>query len=238
MENNNGKGIFYGVIGVATLVVAIIGATFAYFASATNGAAGAAAANSANVGEALKITEVKKYAAPDLIPASNAVMLASFAQPVPTDEKNPAKTDKCRGASAANKEGNYGMCSYYTFTIANNSDVATQVYLSLNTDTNSFAKRNVAEGNSIQDLEYCVFKGDETTPTAHACGAVPDTKEQFTTVSLASKANETYTVVLYLKNADADQTTTGSGKVYTGTVMASTSDGTNQIVGYIAGIEG
>ena len=27
MENNNGKGIFYGVIGVATLVVAIIGAT-------------------------------------------------------------------------------------------------------------------------------------------------------------------------------------------------------------------
>lgn len=35
MENNNGKGIFYGVIGVATLIVAIIGATFAYF-TATN----------------------------------------------------------------------------------------------------------------------------------------------------------------------------------------------------------
>ena len=31
MDNNkNGRGIFYGVIGVATLVVAIIGATFAY----------------------------------------------------------------------------------------------------------------------------------------------------------------------------------------------------------------
>lgn len=36
-EKNNGKGIFYGVIGVATLIVAIIGATFAYFtASASN----------------------------------------------------------------------------------------------------------------------------------------------------------------------------------------------------------
>ena len=35
-NNNNGKGIFYGVIGVATLVVAIIGATFAYFAASTN----------------------------------------------------------------------------------------------------------------------------------------------------------------------------------------------------------
>ena len=28
-QRNNGKGVFYGVIGVATLVVAIIGATFA-----------------------------------------------------------------------------------------------------------------------------------------------------------------------------------------------------------------
>ena len=35
MENNNGKGIFYGVIGVATLIVAIIGATFAYFTAST-----------------------------------------------------------------------------------------------------------------------------------------------------------------------------------------------------------
>ena len=41
MEENNrkGPGIFYAVVGVATLVVAIIGATFAYFsASATTGA--------------------------------------------------------------------------------------------------------------------------------------------------------------------------------------------------------
>jgi len=30
---NNGKGIFYGVIGVATLIVAIIGATFAFFSA-------------------------------------------------------------------------------------------------------------------------------------------------------------------------------------------------------------
>ena len=36
-QRNNGRGIFYGVIGVATLVVAIIGATFAYFtATASN----------------------------------------------------------------------------------------------------------------------------------------------------------------------------------------------------------
>ena len=31
MENKNGNGIFLGVVSVATLIVAIIGATFAYF---------------------------------------------------------------------------------------------------------------------------------------------------------------------------------------------------------------
>ena len=35
MENNNGKGIFYGIIAVTTLIVAIIGATFAYFTANT-----------------------------------------------------------------------------------------------------------------------------------------------------------------------------------------------------------
>ena len=36
MENENKKGLFYGVIGVATLIVTIIGATFAYFSATVN----------------------------------------------------------------------------------------------------------------------------------------------------------------------------------------------------------
>ena len=35
-RENNKRGIFYGVIGVATLVVAVIGATFAYFTASQN----------------------------------------------------------------------------------------------------------------------------------------------------------------------------------------------------------
>lgn len=41
MENNNGKGIFYGVIGIATLIVAIVGATFAYFTATAQSDEGA-----------------------------------------------------------------------------------------------------------------------------------------------------------------------------------------------------
>lgn len=224
MENNNGKGIFYGVIGVATLVVAIIGATFAYFASATQGNNGAAAANSANVKGTLAITQDGQYVAPDLIPASPATVLTSFAQ---TGEGNKGK---CRGASAANKEGNYGMCSYYTFTIKNTADVATTVYLSLKTDNNNF-------DNSFK---YCVYEGTTTDKVTNECKTVPaDTLaegEQFTSVNLeANTGTKQYTMILYYENTDSDQTGTGSGKAYAGTVKASTSSGENKIVGYIAG---
>ena len=222
MENNNGKGIFYGVIGVATLVVAIIGATFAYFASTANGAAGAAAANSANVSGTLEVAQDGQYVAPDLIPAAPATVLASFAQ---TGDAS-ANTGKCRGASQANHDGNYGMCSYYTFTIKNTADVATTVYLSLKTDSNTF------DGN----FKYCVYEGTTTTGVTQACKVVPTGEEQFTSVNLDAKTGtKQYTMILYYENTDTDQTTGGSGKAYTGTVMASTSSGDNKIVGYIAG---
>lgn len=229
MENNNGRGIFYGVIGVATLVVAIIGATFAFFAASTNGTAKAVATNSANVSGKLAITEGDKYVAPDLIPASTATMVASFGQT--GDAKT--NTGKCRGASAANHEANYGMCSYYTFTITNSADVATRVFLSLKTDTNTFAKTA-----GTQYLEYCVYEGTTTGTPTQNCKAVPETQEQFTSVDLTAKGGtKTYTIVLYLKNATADQTDDASGQSYTGTVLASTSSGDTNIVGYIAGVQ-
>lgn len=229
MENNNGRGIFYGVIGVATLVVAIIGATFAFFAASTQGNNGAVATNSANVSGKLNITEDGRYVAPDLIPASPATVVAAFGQ---TGDAS-ANTGKCRGASAANHEANYGMCSYYTFTISNTADVATRVFLSLKTDTNTFAKTN-----DVQYLKYCVYEGTTTTTVTQACKSVPDAQEQFTSVDLpATSGTKQYTVVLYLENVDVDQTTDASGKAYTGTVLASTSDGTTNIVGYIAGAE-
>ena len=228
MENNNGRGIFYGVMGVATLVVAIVGATFAYFAASVNGANGAVAANSASVKGTLEITQDDQYVAPDLIPASPETVVASFAQ----GKDGVGNKKKCRGASAANKNGDYGMCSYYTFTIKNTSDVATQVYLSLKSDTNTF------EGS---DFKYCVYDGTTTTGVAQACKSVPAAtkSEQFTGesgINLEAKSgSKQYTIVLYYENQDSNQTDAGAAKTYTGTVSASTSDGTNQIVGYIAG---
>lgn len=232
MENNNGRGIFYGVIGVATLVVAIIGATFAYFAASTQGNTGKVATNAASVKGSLEIAEGASYVAPDLIPADKATMISSFGQ----SGDATANTGKCRGASAADHTANYGMCSYYTFTITNNASVAATVYLSLRTDNNTFAKAGTPE---TQYLEYCVYEDTTTGTPTQDCKAVPDTQEKFTSINLAKNGGtQTYTIVLYLRNDDkVDQTDSASGKAYTGTVLASTSDGTSQIVGYIAGTQ-
>ena len=37
MENNRGQSIFLSVVGIATLLVAIVGATFAYFSLTVQG---------------------------------------------------------------------------------------------------------------------------------------------------------------------------------------------------------
>ena len=57
-EKNNGKGIFYGVIGVATLIVAIIGATFAYFTATQSAGNDVITGNAATVSFGLAVEKV------------------------------------------------------------------------------------------------------------------------------------------------------------------------------------
>ncbi len=74
--DNKGKGLFFGVITVLTLVVAIIGATFAYF-TATAGSAN----NAVNVASAkilISYTEGEILQAQDLIPATETVAVNGY----------------------------------------------------------------------------------------------------------------------------------------------------------------
>ena len=78
-QKNNGRGIFYGVIGVATLVVAIIGATFAYF-TASQDIQNAVTGNMATITFDLKVTKVTKAdeAKGGMIPMSNTMVEAAL----------------------------------------------------------------------------------------------------------------------------------------------------------------
>ena len=57
MENKKGSGIFLGVVSVATLVVAIIGATFAYFSASVSSNEGAIGATAYEFD--VKVTNIK-----------------------------------------------------------------------------------------------------------------------------------------------------------------------------------
>lgn len=77
-QKNNGRGIFYGVIGVATLVVAIIGATFAYF-TATAGNNNVITGNMATIQFGLNVTKVTHVdeSKGGMIPMSNNMVEAA-----------------------------------------------------------------------------------------------------------------------------------------------------------------
>ena len=103
-RNNNGRGIFYGVIGVATLVVAIIGATFAYFtASASN--ENKITGNMATINMGIEVKKaVDPGATTGLIPMSNNMIEAAVsATNVCTDDNGNA------------------VCQIYKVTVTNQS---------------------------------------------------------------------------------------------------------------------
>lgn len=226
MENNNGKGIFYGVIGVATLVVAIIGATFAYFASTANGAAGAAAANSVNLAGTIKLTDEVRDTRSNLIPTTKTIMEQSYVQ---TGNAGTSK-GKCNGVSAADGTSIFDLCSTYQFTLKNDATVAQTVYVTFETVDNSFT-----------NLQYCIYedvanKQVEKNPTA--CKAVPAkgaaSADNSFNVKIEASGSKTYTVVLFVNETTENQTTEDSGKAFTGTIHASTAGGGNNVTGVIA----
>lgn len=136
MENNNNKGngvgIFYGVIGVATLVVTIIGATFAFFSAQVNSAADAVQAGSSQVKNLTLAFEDNIKT--DLIPV------------LETDNKFASFVGLADG-KCEDVNGN-DICSVYNFTVTNPNTVAQQVYFYFEPQTNGFT-----------NLWYAVFKG-------------------------------------------------------------------------------
>ena len=125
MENNNGKGIFYGVIGVATLIVAIIGATFAYFTATTRSGqliTGSAATASLDV----KVDRLTGYS------EGEGAASAADAKYVMVPQLDVALGEALKGsATTGNKaciDANGSLvCEIYKIRVANNGSAAISV---------------------------------------------------------------------------------------------------------------
>ena len=201
MENNNGKGIFYGVIGVATLVVAIIGATFAYFsATATNDTV--IQGNAAQIGLNLEVTKVSTDAAAGLIPMNDEDVAKGLEGDAATDSK-----------MCVDKNGNT-VCQVYKITVTNNGTATAVVNGTLNITGTTFA-----------NLKWQLLTGTESSSLSTTTTYNPiATTTLDTGASLTASGSKTYFVMIWISNLESDQTSTDTGS-FTGSVTFNSADG-------------
>lgn len=238
MEENNrkGSGVFYAVVGVATLVVAIIGATFAYF-SASATAETNVTGNTLDIAGTfeVKVTKLEKSVA---LAKSDYLVPAKFGDNVTLTKENAAAavtsalTSKCE---QANENGGYTGCHIWKVTAKTGQDLAT-ASLTLNI--------TAPKGDN---WSYVVFKNttdltalDGTTGTVSlsaSSAAVGKFATSGTSVDMhngaaMSKAegagvSETYYIMVYLQNTTGSQNqgATDETGTYNGTVTFSAAGG-------------
>ena len=222
MDNNKSRGIFLGVLSVATLIVSIIGATFAYFVANASGNTGKVQAGAANVAGTLTLTETVDYRQ-NMIPVTDALMKTSYKR---TEEATGTGTGRCEGYSAAGGNTVYNLCSIYQFKVSNTASIAQTIYASLTANTNTFT-----------NLKYCIFEGEAGTSDTEkvACRNMPTAGNTdsniFSELIPATTGTHTYTLVMYINETEGDQTTADSGKAFTGTISITSADGSNYMTG-------
>ncbi|MBR3162221.1 MAG: hypothetical protein IKF19_05775 [Bacilli bacterium] len=112
-KQNNSKGVFYAVVGIATLIVAIIGATFAYFTASANAGNNVISGNMASIGFDLQVEKVlDPSSGRGMIPMSNSMI-----EPAINDTTNPINN------TCTDDNGN-AVCQIYKITVTNNSTAA------------------------------------------------------------------------------------------------------------------
>lgn len=118
MEREDKRGIFFGVIGVLTLIVAIIGASLAYFSINARSRENALTVQAATVkivyedGDQLNVTNI--------IPSTQEIALRTFTRANPdTDTESKYKT-------CVDDKG-YNTCGYYDFTLTNGGPTPMEV---------------------------------------------------------------------------------------------------------------
>lgn len=224
MDNNKSRGIFLGVLSVATLIVSIIGATFAYFVASASGNTGNVQAGAANVAGTLTLSETVDYRQ-NMIPVTETIMKTSYKR---TGTEKGTGTGRCEGYSAAGGNTVYNLCSIYQFTVSNTASIAQTIYASLTANSNTFT-----------NLKYCIFEGEAGASDTEkvACRNMPakgtTDSNIFSEVIPATNGTHTYTLVMYINETTEDQTAADSGKAFTGTISITSSDGTNKMTGAI-----
>ena len=199
MDETRGRDIFLGVIGVLTLIVAIVGATFAYFSTQVNSANESVNINSYQFATSLAFKEV--------YPTKEHKALI----PLDSKAKNGEITylDKALSEGCVDAKG-YQVCAVYEAALTNTADdvVLTPTF---DVTTNEF----VNETNSNVYALLAAANGSEETPTAFTYNRENATnviaaKNALTyngqsTITVTNGQTAKYYLILWLENLEESQ---------------------------------
>ena len=164
MENGKGNGIFLGIVSVATLIVAIIGATFAYFSATTESNTNAVGLTAYEFRLTLSVTPVYPTGAAALIPLNPTTVIPNAPENNNTNllyALNEAKT-KCIDDSGLQ------VCALYKVTIHNSA--ANEVTLSGTLRTTSNVASTEDGRAPFSNLTYQAVTGSHEDNTLALSG--------------------------------------------------------------------
>jgi len=260
MKNDNkGRDIFMGVVAVATLIVAIVGATLAYFSITASSNEGAVNATAAVVSIEYNDGQQVTAQADELIPSTLSVVQTVYEANV--KEAAPVEDVSTVGNTCIDSNSRQ-VCSAYRFTVR--SDIERTITATLNNESNgftylSYAVYNVTKGawlsltddddyslpistcsNDDENVENC-FNIEGTLKT-YTDGAVNSIFGLTTENSIPTKKSEpvsgttqVYDIVLFIKETNENQNI-DQGKQYSGTIIVDVLEG--GIKGKITGCVG
>ena len=165
MENRKGNGIFLGIVSIATLIVAIIGATFAYFSANTQSNTDAVNLTAYEFKLSLSVSPIYPEGASSLIPMNPDTVIENV--------QSANKTNLLYALNEAQKKciDDHGLqvCALYQVTIVNQAVNTITLTGQLKTTAN-----NPGEGDGrtgFKNLTYQALSGSHTDNSLSLVGS-------------------------------------------------------------------
>ena len=214
-ENRKGPGVFYAVVGVATLVVAIIGATFAYFSASAN-----VSGNDKITGGTQDISNALTAEVTAIYDGSEAAAGAGL---VPSDITNTTNTINAAVAAKCVSNG-YAGCHLYQIHVKSTTTLDAVV---LNLASMEFTGTVPQDTKSWKWVVYEAAAGaasEETTYTmagnsiAYSNDSFATTNASIRTDGMTANTDYYYYLMVYIVNdTTASQNAAGDAKNVLGT---------------------
>lgn len=145
MNQESGKGILFGVLGIMTLIIAILGASLAYFTAQATGSDTPIEVQAATV--TIGYTQGETLNAGELIPAEKDIALAAYSNE--------------RGYGQCIDKKGFAVCGIFSFYADNTMGKFDQTIVGTIETTTDLTGTQTTE---FENLSYTVFEGNCTNP--------------------------------------------------------------------------